>query len=118
MRDTVKKFLERLEKETYDDPVAAEMSAFLRSKRDETLDLIKHAERLAQLLQEQNPEFILCHGDIHGWNLLTANDGALYIVDWDTLIFAPKERDLMFIGSGIGDSGYSPLEEEALFYQG
>lgn len=40
------------------------------------------------------------------------------MVDWDTLIFAPKERDLMFIGGGLGDSGYTPQEEVALFYQG
>jgi spectinomycin phosphotransferase len=40
------------------------------------------------------------------------------MVDWDTLIFSPKERDLMFIGGGLGDSGYTPQEEETLFYQG
>jgi len=39
-------------------------------------------------------------------------------VDWDTLLFAPKERDLMFIGAGIGDTGRTPFEEQALFYQG
>ena len=32
--------------------------------------------------------------------LIDAN-GTLYIVDWDTLILAPKERDLMFVGAGI-----------------
>ena len=39
-------------------------------------------------------------------------------MDWDTLILAPKERDLMFIGGAIGNSGYSPQEEENLFFQG
>ncbi len=35
--------------------------------------------------------------------LIDAND-ALYIVDWDNPILAPKERDLMFIGGGqMGD---------------
>jgi spectinomycin phosphotransferase len=58
------------------------------------------------------------HADIHGWNLIIDKEGALYIVDWDTLIFAPKERDLMFIGAGIWDSGLSPTEEESLFYHG
>jgi len=62
--------------------------------------------------------FTLCHGDIHGWNLLIDVNGALHIVDWDTLIYAPKERDLMFIGGGLGDSGYMPQEEEAMFYRG
>jgi len=117
-RNKVKMFLERIEEETFNEPVAAELAAFLKTNEDETLELVKRAERFAQMLQEQPTEFILCHADIHGWNLLIDTDGALYMVDWDTLIFAPKERDLMFIGSGLGDSGYTPQEEETMFYQG
>jgi len=117
-RDTVKLFIKRIEKDTFDEPVAAEMAAFLKAKSRETLELVKQSERLAQVLQEQPPEFLLCHADIHGWNLLIDNAGALYMVDWDTLIFAPKERDLMFIGGALGNSGYTPQEEEGYFYQG
>lgn len=117
-RDTVKMFLERIEAETFDEPVAVEMAAFLKIKGDETLELVKRAERFAQMLQEQPPEFILCHADIHAWNLLIDDNDAFYMVDWDTLIFAPKERDLMFVGGGLGGNGHTPREEEALFYQG
>ncbi len=117
-RNTVKMFLARIEKETFDEPVAIELAAFLKTKKDETLELVKRTEQFAQTLLEQLPEFILCHADIHGWNLLIDGNGALYMVDWDTLIFAPKERDLMFIGGGLGDSGYTPKEEETMFYQG
>lgn len=117
-RDTVKMFLERIEEETFDEPVAVEMAAFLKIKGDETLELVKRAERFAQMLQEQPPEFILCHADIHAWNLLIDDNDAFYMVDWDTLIFAPKERDLMFVGGGLGGNGHTPREEEDLFYQG
>lgn len=117
-RDTVKMFLERIEAETFDEPVAVEMAAFLKIKGDETLELVKRAERFAQMLQEQPPEFILCHADIHAWNLLIDDNDAFYMVDWDTLIFAPKERDLMFVGGGLGGNGHTPREEEDLFYQG
>jgi spectinomycin phosphotransferase len=61
---------------------------------------------------------VLCHADRHGWNLFVDQEDAIYIVDWDTLIFAPKERDLMFIGAGIWDSGLTATEEESLFYHG
>ena len=44
--------------------------------------------------------FVLCHSDIHGGNILIADTGELYVVDWDDPILAPKERDLMFIGGG------------------
>lgn len=117
-RNMVKMFLERIEKETFNEPVAIEVADFLKAKKDETLEIVKRAEQLAQMLLEQLPEFVLCHSDIHGYNLLIDNNGALYIVDWDALIFAPKERDLMFIGGGHGDSGYTPQEEETMFYQG
>jgi spectinomycin phosphotransferase len=117
-RDTVKMFLERLENETLNDPVSRELAAFLTTREEEIRKLVKRADRFAQMLQEQSPECILCHADIHGWNLLIDPDGALHMVDWDTLIFAPKERDLMFIGAGLGDSGYTQQEEETMFYEG
>ena len=117
-RDTVKMFLEHVEKATFNEHVQIEAADFLKSKKDEILDVGKRAEQLAQMLREEPPEFILCHSDLHGYNLLIDNNGALYIVDWDGLMFAPKERDLMFIGGGHGDSGYTPREEEAMFYQG
>ena len=40
---------------------------------------------------------MLCHADIHTANLLVDPDGALHIVDWDGVMLAPKERDLMFV---------------------
>ncbi len=117
-REMVKTFLNCIENKVFEEPVAAKMALFLQSKSSEILKLIRRTENLAYLLKKQPIEFILCHADIHGWNLLIDQEGAMYMVDWDTLIFAPKERDLMFIGAGIGDSGRTPLEEEALFYQG
>jgi spectinomycin phosphotransferase len=117
-RETVRSHLSLIENKIFADPVAVEMAAFLQEKGDETLEIIERAERLALALQEKPPDFILCHGDIHGWNLLIDVHGALYLVDWDTLIYAPKERDLMFIGGGLGESGYTPEKEEAMFYKG
>jgi spectinomycin phosphotransferase len=117
-RDTVKMHIKRVEEEVFNEHLQVEAADFLKSKKSETLDVIKRAEQLARMLQKEPPEFILCHSDIHGYNLLIDNNGALYIVDWDGLLFAPKERDLMFIGGGHGDSGYMPQEEETMFYKG
>jgi spectinomycin phosphotransferase len=117
-RETVKAFLVRVENEVFEEPVAVKMALFLKSKRREILKLVERAEELVHTLQKQPLEYILCHADIHGWNLIVDKEGALYIVDWDTLIFAPVERDLMFVGAGIWDSGLTPDEEESLFYKG
>ncbi len=117
-RGKVTSFLAQIENETFAEPVATALASFLKTKREETLDLVKRAERMAWALQAQTPAFILCHGDIHGWNLLIDAHNNLYIVDWDTLVFAPKERDLMFVGSGLGGNGHTLQEEETLFYKG
>jgi spectinomycin phosphotransferase len=116
-RETVKTFLSRVD-DGFDDPVAAKAAALLRDKQDVVLDMVARAERHAQLLQTRPLEPVLCHYDIHAGNLLidSATD-AIYIVDWDDPIMAPKERDLMFIGGGIGGVWNTP-REETLFYRG
>jgi spectinomycin phosphotransferase len=93
------------------------MAAFLKSKRSEILELVGRAERLALTLQSQSQEFLLCHSDIHAGNILIGTGGSFYIVDWDDPILAPKERDLMFVGGGIGGV-WNNAREETLFYEG
>ena len=41
----------------------------------------------------------------------------LSIVGWHAPILAPKERDLMFIGGGVGNAWNQP-RQQALFYEG
>ncbi len=115
---TVKSFLGRIEDEVFKETLAVKTAAFLKSKSAEIFKMVELIEQLTPKLQTQHMDFVLCHADIHGWNLIIDNEGALYIVDFDTLIFAPKERDLMFVGAGIWNSGQTPLEEESLFYKG
>jgi spectinomycin phosphotransferase len=117
-REIVRGFQSQVETTTFADSVAAEFASFLKSKQAEIRHLVIRAEQLASVLQGQSLPFILCHADIHVGNLLiTAND-RLYVVDWDTITLAPKERDLMFVGSGLGGDGHTAEEEETLFYEG
>jgi spectinomycin phosphotransferase len=117
-RASVKTFLAQVEGDAFRDPVAAKLAAFLKRKRDQILDLVRRAERLAQTLQAQSSRLILCHADIHAGNLLIDANRAFYIIDWDTVTLAPKERDLMFVGAGLLGAGHTPQEEETLFYRG
>jgi len=117
-RETVGKFLVRCEQETFTDPIAAQTADFLRRNTGEVKALLTRSGQLAGTLKGSPLQFILCHADIHGWNLLVEEHGAFYMVDWDTLVLAPRERDLMFIGAGLAGRGYSPQDEQALFYRG
>lgn len=117
-RDSVRRFLEQVRENRYDDPIAARLAEFLHDKRRDILDLIAQADRCARLLQDGSPELVLCHTDLHAGNILVGDEGDLFIVDWDNPLIAARERDLMFIGGAQGFTGHSTQQEEKLFYQG
>jgi spectinomycin phosphotransferase len=117
-RDLCMDILQRLEHETFDDPIAVDMAAFLQAKRPLILHAIERAEQLAQEMTSRPLEFVLCHSDIHPGNLFIDKAGTPFIIDWDYPMLAPKERDLMFIGGGQGFKPYVPEQEESSFYRG
>jgi len=115
--EIVREFQARVEREPFADPISAGLADLFNTQRSVIDDIVHRAERLAQRLQENPPsENVICHTDLHLGNLLLTASGAFYIVDWDAPILAPKERDLMFIGAGIGTN--STAQEDALFYEG
>lgn len=116
-RERVRAFQVLVEEGPFIDPLAARMAAFMRSKRQEISTLIERAGQLGEILRAQPLPYALCHSDIHADNLLLGEDNSFFLVDWDQPILAPPERDLMFIGAGIGETWYRKREEE-LFYQG
>ncbi len=92
-------------------------NGYMKPYRKVILQLVDQADYFYSLIQDSSEPAVLCHSDIHAGNLLLNSQGSFYIVDWDEPILAPKERDLMFIGGGIGKVWNQPQEEE-LFYQG
>ena len=100
------------------DGLAIEQHHLLRTYHQEIDFLLERAEILASRLVQEKPEMVLCHADLHAGNLLIGDDDSLYIVDWDTPILAPKERDLMYAGGGQFGNYYSPEQEESMFYAG
>ncbi len=99
------------------EPVAVRLSMLWRDKRALILDLVERSQALARLMASRDLPCVLCHTDLHAGNVLLGARGDLAIVDWDAPLLAPKERDLMFIGGGIGDIWTEP-EESAAFYRG
>ena len=116
-RNMVKAFQKQVEQDRYDDPTAASFAALLSAKRDEIRCMVERAEQLAKILQNRVIKLAVCHSDLHGRNILVGADDEMTIVDWDAPILAPKERDLMFIGGGVGGIWNNDQEAE-WFYQG
>ncbi len=116
-RNTVRSLLSNEETNHVDDEFAVKLWAFINQNLAAINRLVNRAEQLAHELQNETLEFVLCHSDIHGGNILIDEADKAYIVDWDDPIMAPKERDLMFIGGGVGNIWNKPHEEK-LFYEG
>jgi spectinomycin phosphotransferase len=116
-REMVRSLQVQVENNFFNDLIVARLGEFIKSKRDEITRLVERAEELSSELQSKPSEFVICHSDLYGRNILITKNDKLYIVDWDNPILALKERDLMFIGGGI-DEIWKTEREEAVFYQG
>ncbi|MFT3891240.1 MAG: aminoglycoside phosphotransferase family protein [Anaerolineales bacterium] len=116
-RERVRVFQNQVENTSFDDPNAAKLAEFIRSRRQGIDHLIERTEELASELHTKSHKLVLCHTDIHGGNILIARNDQFYIVDWDAPLLAPKERDLMFIGGGIDDI-WKSKRDESVFYDG
>lgn len=79
--------------------------------------ILERAERGAEIVREKPLPWVPCHGDLHAGNVMVADDKSLTIVDWDDPLIAPRERDLMFIGAGVGRV-WTTSDERAAFYCG
>ena len=57
------------------------------------IERLHHLLEVSQTLPSLNLPYVLCHNDIHGWNVITQGD-RLVLLDWEGLRFAPREADL------------------------
>ena len=71
--------------------------------RDLILRAIGVARELAAKVIATTPPFVLCHTDIHGWNLVQGDN--LVLIDWESIRFAPPEADLYTFWGDLWD-GY------------
>ncbi len=107
--------------------VAAKLQTRLSTRAPED----EHEEELAEvweqyeatitnLLTARPPEpsgrRVVCHGDPHLGNVLV--DEHLHLIDWDDVILAPREQDLMFMLGGMGYVGPTTPEHVDAFLAG
>ena len=109
-------YLDKPDHEWPADDVAQELLATLHARRADLTRILVRAEELAVLMEAAEPVHVLCHGDIHAGNVMLAEDGSLFVVDWDNPVLAPRERDLMYIGAGI--AVWSDAEDFTAFHGG
>lgn len=116
-REAVRSLYTYIESQTGIDEFSSKFITFMKNHAAVIHRLVDRAEELGKQIRAQLPEFVLCHSDIHGGNVLMDSNNNVYMVDWDDPIMAPKERDLMFIGGGVANT-WNKLHEEKIFYKG
>jgi spectinomycin phosphotransferase len=70
-------------------------------------------EKLAEVLQSRPLLYVICHADLHARNLIRDPAGDVYVIDWDEVMLAPKERDFIFIRKPYAEAffqGYGDAE--------
>ncbi len=98
------------------DPIQRQLSEFWQMRQNEIHVLIDKTDRLGNQLRQATLPRVVCHADLHTWNVLLDAAQYMWIVDWDETMLAPKERDLMFVIGGIGRNLVS-AEQTAFFLQ-
>ena len=80
-------------------PYAERASGLLRERAASVRGSLASYDRLAAAALRDSSTWTVTHGEPHARNVMRTQDG-LRIIDWDTLLFAPPERDLwMLVGS-------------------
>jgi len=96
--------------------VALQFLTFLANRREKLEELFNRRRILATTLIRKNPTAVLCHADCHVWNWLIADDGRVFLLDWDDgPILAPRERDLFLI---LSKDQTNPTDQDRDFLEG
>jgi spectinomycin phosphotransferase len=88
------------------EPVQALREAWAQH-RSTIYALLVSLDKLAGVLRSQTKAHVICHADLHPGNLLRDRAGRVFVVDWDDLMLAPRERDFIFVGEPAHASGRS-----------
>jgi spectinomycin phosphotransferase len=72
-------------------------------------------EKLAEALASRALPYVIAHADLHPANLLRGSTGRVFVIDWDEVMLAPKERDFIFVREPYAEAffeGYGQREIE------
>jgi spectinomycin phosphotransferase len=66
--------------------------------------VVASLEKLAGMLQSRSFPYVICHADLHARNLIRDRAGHVFVIDWDEVMLAPKERDFIFVREPHADA--------------
>jgi spectinomycin phosphotransferase len=96
-QDLARERVRRARQRRIDDVLMPRLAKVMEAQA-RTIDVILENGRLVSdycRARASTYEFVVCHADCHPYNVMNTPHG-LMMVDWDGIMLAPRERDLMF----------------------
>jgi spectinomycin phosphotransferase len=119
------RWIRTIEEQFEQSNVGSNMARILRTSWEEHRStihtLLNSLVKLAAVLQPRTLTHVICHADLHPANLIRNQSGDVYVIDWDEVMMAPKERDFIFVREPHADAffqgyGTSNIDIQALTY--
>jgi spectinomycin phosphotransferase len=89
-------------------PLAGPAQRCLSAAAAALSDLVDSFDGLVATTARLRADTVVTHGEPHPANLMSV-DGAVLLIDWDTVALAPPERDLSLLATG-GDRAFGAYE--------
>jgi fructosamine-3-kinase len=100
-------------------PYAEAARQHLVESEGEIRDLLAWYDRTAAETLESRPRWVVTHGEPYGPNLVETEHGQSFLVDWDSALLAPRERDLCELPRrGLALSTYTAISSAGLVERG
>ncbi|WP_256208783.1 aminoglycoside phosphotransferase family protein [Paenibacillus sp. CF384] len=95
---------------TFDNLSKQSLREHVLPKKEQIYVLLNFVRKLRLAAISDNHEYVLCHGDMWGGNLIR-HDNVLFVIDWESALIAPLEFDLIgYIGEEF-DVFFSAYEQ-------
>ncbi|HEX5250849.1 MAG TPA: phosphotransferase [Gaiellales bacterium] len=78
-------------------PWAEPARALLAARAEEVAERLAGHDAVAARVLETRAAWVVTHGEPHGGNVIRDHEGGLHLIDWDTALVAPRERDLQMV---------------------
>lgn len=94
-----------LPRERFEVPVADELRLHLadpavRADRSAVMDQLDRLGHLQSAVRRMASQYVVCHADLLGSNILVDDEGRISALDWDNAYLAPPELDLAMLLHG------------------
>ena len=100
-RDELEQALRDLSRPWTGGPFAEQARALLAAAAGPVRRRLDTLDQQATALAARQP--VITHGEPHPGNVIHGDNGALMLIDWDTVALAPPERDLWMVATDSGD---------------